>query len=160
MKTGFRHLASKIPRNYVCIAPILKAGSTRIPKWCRAAWLFWYVFINRAKVPSTRRVTGYTCKPGTADSISPFRGRNTHSRVSDVLIEYPIPVRLPQSIHSWMNDRSNVCFVRWYLRLRLCLLLCSSKRFTSFPRFVTDVILDREVYQVFQLIYLVLNFIR
>jgi hypothetical protein len=35
-KTGFRHLASKIPRSYACIAPILKAGCIRIPKWCRA----------------------------------------------------------------------------------------------------------------------------
>jgi hypothetical protein len=35
-KTSFRDLASKVPRNYACIAPILKAGCIRIPKWCRA----------------------------------------------------------------------------------------------------------------------------
>jgi hypothetical protein len=27
---------AKIPRNYACIAPILRAGCIRIPKWCRA----------------------------------------------------------------------------------------------------------------------------
>ena len=57
-----------------------------------------------------------------------------------------------------MNDRA-VCFVHWNLRLRFYLQSCSSKRLTSFPRCVTDAILDREVYPVFQSVYLVLIFI-
>ena len=39
-----------------------------------------WVFSIRAKVSGTRRVTGYTRKPGTADSISPFLGRNICTR--------------------------------------------------------------------------------